>query len=257
MTAAGVAAVLALVTVVSLKPQEVPPVTAADTAVAVKADQFSAKVQSQMKEAHAPAMLKPLPAGAKVLILGDSFTQGFGATSQENDNYARLLADAKGWDARIDGVGGSGYFWGGGKDGKGGLTFSERLAEHATDRSFVPDLVVFQGSSNDYRANPRQMIEAVYKTVDTARKYWPKAQVAMLGPSLAYPNGNNLRDMNSALARAASSRKVPFIDALNGHWLTAQNSPGFAFKDGSHLTTPGHEFLASKVSDALDAKTQR
>jgi lysophospholipase L1-like esterase len=225
--------------------------------MAQRASQFGQEVTVQQEAVRAPDMLRPLPAHAKVLIVGDSFTQGFGATDQKKDSYAKLLVDANGWDARIDGVGGSGYFWGGGKDGHGGMRFVERLAEHAADPDFVPDLVIFQGSSNDYRANLYQMIDAVYLTVDETRRLWPDAQIAMIGPSLAYPNGENLREMNGALSRAADNRDVPFIDALNARWLNSTNSPGYAFTDGSHLTTPGHAFLASKVKEALDAKTAK
>lgn len=253
----GIAGVLGLTAFVLVKPVAVPTATAVESTVAARAAQFGQEVTAQQEAARATDMLRPLPANAKVLIVGDSFTQGFGATDQKNDSYARLLADATGWDARIDGVGGSGYFWGGGADGHGGMTFVERLAGHAADATFVPDLVIFQGSSNDYRANLYQMIEAVYVTVDAARVHWPDAQIAMIGPSLAYPNGENLREMNGALSRAADNRDVPFLDALNSRWLNPSNSPGFAFTDGSHLTTPGHAFLASKVKEALDAKTAR
>jgi lysophospholipase L1-like esterase len=191
--------------------------------------------------------LHAVPAGAPVLIVGDSYSEGHGAAPSKG--YADTLSSRMKWSPRIEAFGGTGYTWGGGVDGNAGKDFLTRLNAVAKDSSYAPSLVVLQGSQNDYRAEPEDIKAAAKKVVTRAREAWPDAQIVLLGPVAPEPLGHNLAPINDAVAKAALESKVPFVDGLA--WFTPENSKQYALEDGAHLNQAGHDYLAAKTREAI------
>jgi lysophospholipase L1-like esterase len=184
--------------------------------------------------------------------MGDSFTEGYGAEIKKEQGYAYLLAKATGWNATIAGVGGTGFSWGGGKDGTAGNTYLQRLKVQSAS-GLEPEMVILQGGSNDYRADTAMMVTAVQDTVAYAHKAWPKAQVLVIAPMPVQPHGKNLSRVAQAMLAGASSSGAFYIDPNGLGWLTIENTPQYAFTDGAHVNTAGHAYLASKIKETLDA----
>jgi hypothetical protein len=121
--------------------------------------------------------------GSDVLIVGDSYTSGRGSTSGV-DGWAQDLVADRHWDATIDGYPGTGYV-DTGRTGSSHYTFGPRLERHAEDVD--PQLVIVQGSQNDWLVDSSTLQARVEKTLRDAEQTWPDAVVVALGPSAPLP----------------------------------------------------------------------
>ena len=192
----------------------------------------------------APERIKiTVPANPRLLIVGDSYSAGTGATDPAK-SWANTVGQRLGWDYRVDAIGGTGWTWGGGEIGDGPDRFPERIQRDGADNSFEPNIVFIQGGQNDYRSGAAGISNAVRDSIDIARVEWPDAQVVIFGPAAPMPLGAELSGINSAVRRGAFMARAGMIDATG--WLTRENSGQFAAPDGSHVNDAGHAFLAEK-----------
>ena len=196
-----------------------------------------------------------LPAEPVLLILGDSYTAGVGA-DQPDQGWAYLVAEELGYPADVDGVGGTGFAWGGGAQDERGEEYEVRLRRIAGNPAFVPNVLVLQGGQNDSQSSDVKEVEAATtQTIEAARRFWPGIQVVVLGPSAPQPLAEELRGVNSAVRAGAAAANAPFIDAVEGNWFTSANSPGFD-ADGAHPNTAGHAYLARKFLESWASLTR-
>jgi len=143
----------------------------------------------------------------KCLLIGDSFTEGTGASSISL-GYASQLANRLGWDIWAQGQGGSGYTAVGNWTGN----FKSRIAAHAA----VPfDIVMFAGGINDGAGATLQAdAEATYAL---AKATWPKALIIASSPLINggvetwYSTYNGQRNKVKA---AATSQNIMFVDVM-------------------------------------------
>ncbi|WP_083510435.1 SGNH/GDSL hydrolase family protein [Pseudarthrobacter sulfonivorans] len=190
-----------------------------------------------------------LPAQPVLLILGDSYTAGDGA-DQPDQGWAYVVANALGYPTNIDGVGGTGFAWGGGEQDNLAQEYEVRLQEIAANPTFVPNVLILQGGQNDALiTSPDEIQTATAQTIEAARTLWPGVQVVVLGPSAPHPLAEELQGANSAVRAGAAAAGAPFIDAYEAGWFTGANSPGFDF-DGAHPNTAGHAHLAEKFLES-------
>ncbi|MET3175539.1 UNVERIFIED_ORG: acyl-CoA thioesterase-1 [Arthrobacter sp. UYCu721] len=190
-----------------------------------------------------------LPAQPVLLILGDSYTAGVGA-DQPGQGWAYLVANALGYPTNIDGVGGTGFAWGGGGRDNLAQEYGVRLRKIAANPAFVPNVLILQGGQNDALiTSPDEIQTATAQTIEAARRLWPGVQVVVLGPSAPQPLAEELQGVNSAVRAGAAAAGAPFIDAYEAGWFTRANSPGFDF-DGAHPNTAGHAHLAEKFLES-------
>ncbi|MFJ6679996.1 SGNH/GDSL hydrolase family protein [Microbacterium sp. NPDC091382] len=232
VVAAGVAAIVA---VSAWQPWRTPPTAEAASAVGAVAD------------------VEPLsiPADAKVLVFGDSWTYGAAATVP-TDGYAYRLGRLSGWNVTVDGVRGSGYM----KPGRDGPDFRRRA--EALDPSTAYDLIIIQGSINDDQQGERGYREAVDATWDTFERLFPTAQIVIFGPTPhEFPVNEGTARIDSDLEAAAASRHWWYISSLQERWLTPANyhemiDTGAGRK---HPSDRGHEYLAEKLLAALHERS--
>ncbi len=190
-----------------------------------------------------------LPAEPVLLILGDSYTAGNGA-DQPDQGWAYLVAGSLGYPTNIDGVGGTGFAWGGGEQDNLAQEYEVRLQEIAANPAFIPNVLILQGGQNDARiTNPAEIEAATAQTIESARRFWPGVQVVVLGPSAPQPLAEELRSANGAVRAGAAAANAPFIDAYDAGWFTVANSPGFDF-DGIHVNAAGHAHIAGKFLES-------
>ncbi|MEF3404793.1 SGNH/GDSL hydrolase family protein [Agromyces sp. CCNWLW203] len=186
--------------------------------------------------------------GAEVLIIGDSYTEGYGITP--GTDWAHLVVADRGWDATIDGISGTGFTQGAAADGRTGIDYASRLRSHADDDSSY-DLVVLQGGLNDLFVPAAEQRDNVAAAVRAAHAAWPEAGVVVFGPIAPF-GGFGDRDDAGIIRTAAGEAGALYIDPVSPSlWLDEANSPEFDLGDGLHVNEAGQEHLAERFVEAL------
>lgn len=198
---------------------------------------FSSK---QVRNAIAP--------GSEVLIVGDSYTTGRGSYDDVHGWAQDLVADRR-WDATINGYPGTGYV-NPGRGRSSRTVYSSRIEVRAN--LMTPDLVIVQGSQNDWLTDAGTLEKTVDRTLRRAEVQWPHAVVVAIGPSAPQPRAVSTTGINDAVRAGAAAAGVPYIDAVAGRWFTTTNSPSYAATDQQHLNDAGYTYLAGKIDAELD-----
>ncbi|WIE64532.1 SGNH/GDSL hydrolase family protein [Curtobacterium sp. MCLR17_036] len=197
--------------------------------------------------ASASKVAAAIAPGSRVLIVGDSYTSGRGSTTGLHGWAQDIVADRH-WNAKIDGYPGTGYV-DTGRTGSSHYTYGPRIERHA---AFDPQLVLVQGSQNDWLVDAEMLQARVERTLRTAEQTWPDAVVVAVGPSAPQPWAQSTTGVAASVSAGAAAAGVPYIDALGGGWFTAANSPRYQASDGAHLNDAGYQYLADRVAQSLD-----
>jgi lysophospholipase L1-like esterase len=201
-------------------------------------------------DAPAPDALV-LPADARVLVFGDSWTYGSAATDPTR-GYAYVLGELTGWQSVVNGVRGSGYL----KPGIDGPSFGERIA--TLDPALDPDLVIVQGSINDRLLVPDGYRAAVDAAWDALERIYPTASIVVLGPAPhLLPVDAGTATIDETLATAAAARGWWYISPLDEGWITESNYLDVIDTGAgrNHPSTDGHAYLAERLARALGERT--
>lgn len=148
----------------------------------------------------------------RCIVIGDSFTEGTGATGNVS-GWVRRFAQATGWtDTWASGLGGTGYLATSGSRVK----FRDRIITDCLN--FSPDIVVFEGGINDHGGFTAAAIgteaAALFAQV---RNALPNASLVVLSPM--WRNGAEtlpvtLLDARDAVRTAAAANGATFVDVL-------------------------------------------
>jgi len=190
------------------------------------------------EDAAAAARRKEI-AGTRVAFLGDSFSAGVGANPGEG--YVDLIAAATRWTPDVFAQGGTGYT-NPGQAEQSEAIYADRVPDVV---AATPGLVIVQGSTNDHDAEEAE--EAAAETLGALRQALPDARIIVLGPTDT-PVGATTPDVRDAIARAAATYDLPFVDAWD--WL-APDDARLWIEDGAHPSPTGHEVLADRLVHAL------
>jgi lysophospholipase L1-like esterase len=184
-----------------------------------------------------------LPSHPKVLLLGDSYTKGIGASSKKKA-YAYEIAEPLGWELTIDGKSGTGYM---NTSSSGAATFAERMWQHPHSATDVPyDLVVIQGSSNDRKYTKAEVAGRINLTIRTSRRLWPTAQIMLMGPTNPWANVAEYAMVNTKLTEAAAANAIPFIDPIGEHWFVPGDGERYANVANGHPNDAGYQLMADR-----------
>lgn len=185
----------------------------------------------------APALLH-LPAQPRVLLMGDSYTEGWGA-DPTTEGFAFHVTGPLGWHLTRDGIGATGYEDVGLKQ-QG--TYPQRLWMHPADSY---DLVVLQGGSNDEKAPEADIAKAVDLTVRTAHRRYPSAQIPVMGP--VAPNGTvgaNRAKVNRVLRAYTTQHSLPLIDSAAEKWFVNGDAATMVNPEKGHPNNLGYAHIA-------------
>ena len=187
----------------------------------------------------APSSLT-LPADPSVLVLGDSYTEGYGA-EPETKGWAYLVGKPLGWKVTVKGVGGTGYV------NQGPHLEGTYLQRLPSLRGGSYDLVVLQGGSNDRDTAYPLLQDAVARTVDTVRAQFPAAKVVIMGPSTPYgkPDGTRVL-MQCVLAGYAAQQGLSFIDPIGETWFVDGDGDRYANPANGHPSNAGYRHMADR-----------
>ena len=206
-------------------------------------------------------------------IIGDSYSIGANSVIPNAPTHNSVLADFAswplimcrelGWDARVNGSGGSGYM----ANGNGGK-FSLRIQE-LIDLS--PDVFVFAGGYNDGASATADIANEFATLVSQVRTALPSCVILSVGPwapeiSATHPTLTRIR-INKALRDKAEELGIPYIapiewPVVTGEWAVAGsgNAPEFITANNIHPTIFGYEaigrWIASQVAVKLSGRAQ-
>jgi lysophospholipase L1-like esterase len=219
--------------------------------VAVVADPLASSELPPAEQAPVEP-LATLPDRPTALIIGDSFSEGVGA-SKPDAGWARTASDALAWRATIDAVGGTGFTKGNASDGRTGLTFANRIEAHAASGADY-DVVVLQGGLNDFLAPHREEVVATVRAVDAVRERWPDAAVVVFGPLEPLALGVQRSARLDAIREGAEEAGATFIDPeLPAPWINERNSVRFDSGDGLHFNDAGYAFVAARFASVIES----
>jgi lysophospholipase L1-like esterase len=201
----------------------------------------------QVAETHATARVeRAVSAGSRVLVIGDSYTAGRGSFDGRT-GWAQILSARAGWDSTIDGRPGTGYV----NPGATGSALNTYLPRVVAQADEDPDLVIVQGSQNDWTVDASTLRQRVEQTLSRAVEQWPRAVVVAIGPSAPQPRAASTGAIDAAVRAGARAADVPYIDPYRERWFTSANSGAYAAADGEHLDDDGHRYLAGRIDSAL------
>lgn len=227
---------------------------AAYTLTHIPASNQSAPVTSSTKspvEALTQELQRPTAA-----FIGDSWTEGSQVTPDQR--FTTLVAAHFGWRGVNFGEGGTGYVTSGPKEFPDRKAIPDRMASVVNEK---PSVIIFAAGINDSEKgySDQQVRDAINTSLSEARDGAPSASIYVIGPF--WDNGYPIKDVLRIrdIARdAASSSQLPFIDPLEGKWITGSNDGSVAGnqseyigQDGAHPNAAGQAWIAEQMIAAL------
>lgn len=184
-------------------------------------------------------------AKTKVLVIGDSIMKGFGLDT--GDAWPYLLASEDNWDLTTLACNGAGFVQVGGS-ADCGRTFLE-IAQDEVAADLDPDVIIVQGSSNDYGRSNSALTTATDDTVNLLHQMFPNAQIIGLSLVWSETTPPSQTDDINAQVKAA-------VEAVGGHYLDIgqpmSDHAELMQGDDVHPTAQGQVVLAAAIQAALD-----
>jgi acyl-CoA thioesterase-1 len=168
--------------------------------------------------------------GARVAVIGDSYSQGLGLDDPAASWPSRLEGRVV-----VDGFSGSGFSPAASRCRD--VAYAERVDRAlATD----PDLVVLQGGLNDFDVEPLDVLAGARAALGRVAAH----AVVVVGPPSAPRRADAVETVDALLSSAAAEAGVPYVRAAD--WELEY------LPDRLHLTAAGHRAFGDRVAAALD-----
>ncbi|MDY3846244.1 MAG: SGNH/GDSL hydrolase family protein [Eubacteriales bacterium] len=203
--------------------------------------------------------------GKKIVVIGDSITEGVGASSPEK-RFTDVLASLIGADVYNYGIGGTGF----GVVSKTGGVFADRCRTVPNDENVVDIIIVFGGTNdfaqsklgmgNDGECGNFSVIGGMTEVFTTLKKRFPRALVIAVSPLRRqtetvcnYISGYDLDAIYRALKSVCEKMSVPMLDLYSGGNMYAridERNKAY-FTDGLHPNDLGHRLIAERIAGFL------
>lgn len=200
--------------------------------------QFYGYATESAQDVYYPATSKK---GPRVLVAGDSFTEGAGATQF---GYVEWLSWLMGWDdVWRSGTGSAGYLHDGSR-----VAFVDRYVNDVIGQN--PDIVILAFGHNDYAewsTDPASVTAAATATWDGILAALPRVELTIVGP---WPDGGGVGvdpgyvAMDAALHGLALARGLRYVSPIAEGWT-------FTRADTTHPDDAGHELLGWRLAGHL------
>lgn len=192
--------------------------------------------------------LPPIVHYHRVVLIGDSYTEGSGEGGQRGHGWPALVVA----DLRIQGVlvspalaaeGSAGYVAASWK----GETFGD-IARRVVDRD--TELVVFFGSANDVAFPPERVGAAALEAFTSVKAAAPLAKLLVIGPVWPGPAAPEaFRNVRDAVREQAQTAGAVFVDPIAEGWLA--DTPELIGADQFHPNDAGHKYLAARIAPLI------
>lgn len=209
--------------------------------------------QSAPAEDSADEVGLSLPREPNVVVLGDSWSAGVGATPGK-DWVSRASARLNWTTGVVPGGATTGYLTAGVINAG---TYLQRLRQLPRDRDV--DLVVIQGGLVDVKvedADSMRFNQAVRRVLRVAKRTYPDAERLVIGPLNPYsPNPGAIEALDSRIGFEADEAGVPYISPTQGQWFGASVDLLDDFLAGTTAGDPnnkGHRRFANRVADEVE-----
>lgn len=196
---------------------------------------------SVVQSASAQRSADVAPAIPSVTFIGDSWTEGYGATALRG--YAVLTGEQLGWRYEVLGVGGSGY------DVKGrGSTFGERIDRAVSTH---PDIIVVQGSLNERTSTRESLRPAALDMLTRLRAAAdPDTKILVVGAS--YTPGTpaaTINWINGIVRDDAVKAGLTFVNPAVQEWTNPADK--HIWFDPNHPNDAGYQLVADHLEGLL------
>lgn len=176
-------------------------------------------------------------------FIGDSYTQGIGATVPAN-RWVSIVAKANGYAVVNLGRGGTGYLTTSDVNGCG-LDFCPNFLSMVDSVDPATEVLVVAGGQNDFvqfSADPAPVTAAIDETYAAARLALPDADIVAVGPSTLGGASADARAFDQAVRRAAEAVGARYVSMLEPPVL----GPDLLSADGVHPNDAGHAAIAAR-----------
>jgi lysophospholipase L1-like esterase len=184
-----------------------------------------------------------------VAFIGDSYTQGVGASSTPN-RWSGLVSASKDWNEYNFGRGGTGFVTTSDANGCG-LAFCPNYQEMVADAvSSTPAIVVIAGGQNDFALWANDEDEenaAIAATYLAVREALPNARIIAVGPSTQGPINATVVGFDADVQAAAASVGATYVSLIDPNVIDVS----YLIEDGAHVNDVGHAAIASRVLTAI------
>lgn len=212
---------------------------------------MSEKVQKYYDEhiKDAKATLPNVDDRPAAVFIGDSYTQGVGASSP-NTRWTAVLAGREKWREINLGRGGTGYVTVADPANCGLAAcpaYTSMIAEAVADK---PSIVVVAGGQNDFTAyskDPAAVEAAVHKVFQDLHNALPAAKIVAVGPSTPYSVEKTVTALDASVQREAKAVGATYVSLINPDVIT----PEMVVADRSHVNDSGHAAIAQAVAAAM------
>ena len=177
-----------------------------------------------------------------VLTVGDSIMKGFGLPSGQA--WPSLIAAADGWSLTNVACDGAGVL----RVGSPNDCDENFAALISSEATLDPDIVIFEGSSNDFGLDNSELQAATMSELQIIRADFPSAQIVGLSTVWGYTNPPaQLAQINSQVQRAVTQVGGTYFDIgqpMAGHPELMQSSD-------VHPTASGQAVLAATIRTVI------
>lgn len=206
----------------------------------------SRKVQDAYESGRtaAPVVAKPVAA-----FIGDSYTQGKGATSPQT-TWVALVASAKGWGYDNLGKGGTGYVTVSDVNGCGLAVCPNYQDMTGAAIASKAAIVVVAGGQNDVPAfaqEPAKVKQAIHSTYAKLRAGLPNAQIIAVGPSTPFDINAQVIEFDQAVEEAAAAVGAKYVSLIEPNVIV----PDMVVGDKAHVNDAGHKAIAERIVATL------
>ena len=190
----------------------------------------------------APTPTSVPAAPLRVLTIGDSIMKGLGV--ETNQAWPELISQQDGWSLTTLACNGAGFLAIGVADDCGS-NFSSIVQ---TAGSLRPDLVIIEGSSNDFGMSNSSLLESTVGAVSALHAQFPQAKI--VGLSAVWGDTtvpDEIAEIDSQVQQAMTQVGGTYLNVgqpLSGH-------PELMQSDDVHPTAAGQQVLAATIKEAL------
>lgn len=208
---------------------------------------------------EATGTMYPTNPNGKVIVVGDSYTEGSGASNALLGYVHHMNWMFGTFNIWASGAGGTGYCNPNSAGGR--VTFGERLQSDVIDNS--PDTLINAGGLNDLSYSVEEFQQAVDQYYSELVAKLPKTKIVILSPFYPRESTTPLAFRDVLRAKAVEIGAI-FIDLLgdgtDGYFtgsgnVNAQVGDGnadlFISSDGTHPSDAGHLYLAHRLAVIL------